>query len=244
MRRYQEAGSPPDGACHSPCTRSCTRWGARWTAARTSSCDRPSCGSNAPCSNRRGLPTGRARGYARWTVHAAQLGGDRTAPRGLTGASWRCSTRRWRPEPGAARAVLAAPIRANIWPPGTWSRCRLTRYLALGSPVARRLYRLLEVARAEGRLAWRVSFERLKELLPLNPALPVPPPARAAAGARPPRAKLGCCGAPRCGRSGAAGTWTTCWRAGLPCRGPGTRGSEPARERRPGSEYNTAWLPN
>jgi hypothetical protein len=33
--------------------------------------------------------------------------------------------------------------------------------------VARRLYRLLEVARAEGALAWRVSLDRLREQLPL-----------------------------------------------------------------------------
>ncbi|HUX33177.1 MAG TPA: replication initiator protein A [Gemmatimonadaceae bacterium] len=75
------------------------------------------------------------------------------------------------PEPGAARAVLAAPIRANVMARHV-VLLSTTRYLALGSPVARRLYRLLEVARTEGRLAWRVSFERLKELLPLNQRYP------------------------------------------------------------------------
>jgi plasmid replication initiation protein len=70
------------------------------------------------------------------------------------------------PEPGEARAVVASQIRGNLA-----ARHAVTlsfaRYVALGSPVARRLYRLLELARAEGRLAWRVSLDRLKDLLPL-----------------------------------------------------------------------------
>ena len=33
--------------------------------------------------------------------------------------------------------------------------------------MARRLYRLLEVARAEDKVTWRVSLERLAEQLPL-----------------------------------------------------------------------------
>lgn len=43
----------------------------------------------------------------------------------------------------------------------------LARYLALQSPVARRLYRLLEIARANGMVTWRVSLERLRDMLPL-----------------------------------------------------------------------------
>ena len=69
-------------------------------------------------------------------------------------------------EPGDARAVIAPGIRENIAAHHTVT-LSLGRYLALGSPVARRLYRLLELARAEGHLAWRVSLDRLKELLPL-----------------------------------------------------------------------------
>ncbi len=75
------------------------------------------------------------------------------------------------PEPGMARVVVAAPLRANLA-----ARYVVTlsvpRYVALDSPVARRLYRLLELARAEGRLGWRVSFQRLKETLPLNQRYP------------------------------------------------------------------------
>jgi plasmid replication initiation protein len=70
------------------------------------------------------------------------------------------------PEPGEARAVIAPAIRENLAAHHTVT-LSLPRYLALRSPVARRLYRLLELARSEGRLAWRVSLERLKELLPL-----------------------------------------------------------------------------
>ncbi|MGH7670721.1 MAG: replication initiator protein A [Gemmatimonadaceae bacterium] len=70
------------------------------------------------------------------------------------------------PEPGEARAIIASAIRENLAARHTVT-LSITRYLGLGSPVARRLYRLLELARADGRLAWRVSLERLKELLPL-----------------------------------------------------------------------------
>lgn len=69
-------------------------------------------------------------------------------------------------EPGVARVVLHPFVRENIV-----ARHVVTlspaRYLALQSPVARRLYRLLEIARANGMVAWRVSLERLRETLPL-----------------------------------------------------------------------------
>lgn len=69
-------------------------------------------------------------------------------------------------EPGVARVTIAPPIRENLAGRHT-SSLSVQRYLELGSPVARRLYRLLEVARAEGVLTWRVSLDRLKEQLPL-----------------------------------------------------------------------------
>jgi plasmid replication initiation protein len=75
------------------------------------------------------------------------------------------------PEPGEVRAVLAPAIRDNIAARRT-TTLSLGRYLHLTSPVARRLYRLLELARADGRLAWRVSLARLKELLPLAQRYP------------------------------------------------------------------------
>jgi hypothetical protein len=45
-------------------------------------------------------------------------------------------------------------------------------YLALQSPVARRLYRLIEVARADDTVTWRVSLDRLREQLPLIQRFP------------------------------------------------------------------------
>jgi hypothetical protein len=45
-------------------------------------------------------------------------------------------------------------------------------YWSLGSPVARRLYRLLEVARAEDQLTWRIALDRLAEQLPLAQRYP------------------------------------------------------------------------
>lgn len=74
-------------------------------------------------------------------------------------------------EPGVARVVISPPIRENVAGRYT-SSVSVQRYLELSSPVARRLYRLLEVARAEGVLTWRVSLDRLKELLPLMQRYP------------------------------------------------------------------------
>lgn len=69
-------------------------------------------------------------------------------------------------EPGVARVVFHPLIRDNILARHVVT-LSLARYLALQSPVARRLYRLLEIARANGMVTWRVSLERLREHLPL-----------------------------------------------------------------------------
>jgi plasmid replication initiation protein len=74
-------------------------------------------------------------------------------------------------EPGEARVVISGLVRQNI--AGRHSvPLNLSRYLALPSPVARRLYRLIEVARAGGVLAWRVSLDRLRDQLPLTQRYP------------------------------------------------------------------------
>ncbi len=69
-------------------------------------------------------------------------------------------------EPGDARVVISAQVRENVLGNYTAS-LSIPRYLELASPVARRIYRLLEVARAEGVVTWRVSLDRLKEQIPL-----------------------------------------------------------------------------
>lgn len=69
-------------------------------------------------------------------------------------------------EPGDARVTLSATIRGNI-AAGHVVTLSAARYFALSSPVARRIYRLLEVARLEGSLAWRAPLDRLAEQLPL-----------------------------------------------------------------------------
>lgn len=69
-------------------------------------------------------------------------------------------------EPGVARVVLHPFVRENIMAHHVVT-LSLIRYLALQSPVARRLYRLLEIARANGIVSWRVSLERLRDMLPL-----------------------------------------------------------------------------
>lgn len=74
-------------------------------------------------------------------------------------------------EPGVARVVLHPWLRENL--SGRHAvTLSLQRYYALQSPVARRLYRLLEIARANGVLSWRVSLERLRETLPLVQKFP------------------------------------------------------------------------
>lgn len=69
-------------------------------------------------------------------------------------------------EPGVGRVTLAPLIRENILARHT-VMLAVPRYLELPSPVARRLYRLLAVARAEGRLVWQLPLERLAGQMPL-----------------------------------------------------------------------------
>ncbi len=74
-------------------------------------------------------------------------------------------------EPGDARVTLSPLIRANIAAGHTVSLSTL-HYQSLTNPVARRLYRLLEVARQEGTVTWRIPLERLAEQLPLTQRYP------------------------------------------------------------------------
>jgi plasmid replication initiation protein len=74
-------------------------------------------------------------------------------------------------EPGEARVVISPVLRQNVTGRHVAS-LNLARYLALPSPVARRLYRLIEAARAAGMLTWRVSLDRLREQLPLAQRYP------------------------------------------------------------------------
>ncbi|MDB4906938.1 MAG: hypothetical protein JWO05_1722 [Gemmatimonadetes bacterium] len=74
-------------------------------------------------------------------------------------------------EPGEARVVIALPLRENI--AARFSTTLVSaRYWSLASPVARRLYRLLEVARSGDTMAWRVSLDQLREQLPLAQRFP------------------------------------------------------------------------
>jgi len=74
-------------------------------------------------------------------------------------------------EPGEAKVTLSPIARANI-ASGHTTVLAAPQYRALSSPVARRLYRLLEVAREEGMLAWRVDLTALAEQLPLAQRYP------------------------------------------------------------------------
>jgi plasmid replication initiation protein len=74
-------------------------------------------------------------------------------------------------EPGVARVVLSAVVRENL-AVGHVVSLSAPLYWSLGSPVARRLYRLLEVAREEERLTWRIALDKLAEQLPLSQHYP------------------------------------------------------------------------
>jgi plasmid replication initiation protein len=74
-------------------------------------------------------------------------------------------------EPGVARVTLAAAIRENLAADHVVT-LSAPAYWSLASPVARRLYRLLEVARSDGRLTWRIALDRLAEQLPLTQRYP------------------------------------------------------------------------
>ena len=74
-------------------------------------------------------------------------------------------------EPGDARVTISPLLRENIA-----AGCTVTLssplYQSLTSPVARRLYRLMEVAREMGMVAWRVPLEELAAQLPLTQRYP------------------------------------------------------------------------
>jgi plasmid replication initiation protein len=74
-------------------------------------------------------------------------------------------------EPGDARIVISPILRENI-SAGHTVALSSPRYQSLSSPVARRLYRLLEVARESGTVAWRVSLDELAQQLPLAQRYP------------------------------------------------------------------------
>jgi len=74
-------------------------------------------------------------------------------------------------EPGDARVTISPVLRANLRAGHTITLSGAA-YAALASPTARRLYRLLEVARADGRVAWRVALDALAGQLPLSQRYP------------------------------------------------------------------------
>ena len=74
-------------------------------------------------------------------------------------------------EPGDAHVTLAPQIRSNL-AAGFAISLAAARYQQLSSPVARRLYRVLQVARVDTGRSWQVPLERLAEQLPLTQRYP------------------------------------------------------------------------
>lgn len=69
-------------------------------------------------------------------------------------------------EPGEARVILSPQLRANLAAAHV-TMLSAAHYFALASPVARRLYRLIEVARSESVVTWRVDLAQLSDRIPL-----------------------------------------------------------------------------
>jgi plasmid replication initiation protein len=74
-------------------------------------------------------------------------------------------------EPGDARISISPLLRDNI-AAGYTVTLSSPQYQSLSSPVARRLYRLLEVARESGTVTWRVTLDELAQQLPLAQRYP------------------------------------------------------------------------
>lgn len=74
-------------------------------------------------------------------------------------------------EPGDARVVISPLLRENI-AAGHTVTLSSPLYQSLTNPVARRLYRLLEVAREMGTVTWRVTLDDLAQQLPLAQRYP------------------------------------------------------------------------
>lgn len=74
-------------------------------------------------------------------------------------------------EPGDARVTISSMLRDNI-AAGCIVTLSSPHYQSLASPVARRLYRLLEVARELGTVTWRVALDELAQQLPLAQRYP------------------------------------------------------------------------
>lgn len=74
-------------------------------------------------------------------------------------------------EPGDAHVTLAPQLRQNL-AAGFTITLTSARYQQLSSPVARRLYRVLQVARGDEGKTWDIPLERLAEQLPLTQRYP------------------------------------------------------------------------
>lgn len=74
-------------------------------------------------------------------------------------------------EPGDARVIISPLLRENI-AAGYTVTLSSPLYQSLTNPVARRLYRLLEVARETGTVTWRVALDELAQQLPLAQRYP------------------------------------------------------------------------
>jgi len=74
------------------------------------------------------------------------------------------------------RCVTASRVRSSS--ASRWAICAsrtsvdVATYLALASPVARRLYRLIRFAAADGAQTWAVAAQQLVEQLPLTQRYP------------------------------------------------------------------------
>lgn len=171
LRRFNEAGDPPDGAI-SFTLHAFLRAMGRRVDGRTYEQLRSSLGRlERTTLESHGVYeciTGGGRADVRFTLlTAVAVERKRTLDREQLQLFGAMATA----EPGVARVVLSAVVRENL-AAGHVVSLSAPLYWSLDSPVARRLYRLLEVAREEERLTWRIALDRLAEQLPLAQRFP------------------------------------------------------------------------
>ena len=170
LHRFMMRARRATASSRSPCMPSCAPWVVAWMGAPTSSCARRSCASSAPFSSRPARTAMPRRPRPAWAVHDAvtRCPSSDAGPRDreqLTLFSTLTAT-----EPGTPASRSRRSPREHRR--GLLGYARARSLSGLSSPVARRLYRLLEVARAEGSVSWRVALDRLAEQLPLSQRYP------------------------------------------------------------------------
>lgn len=171
MRRYQEAGQPPDGALSFTLHAFLRSMGRRVDGrtyeqlrAALGRLERTSFESAGAYVDSVGVPVDASFSILSTVVIERRWRGYEREQLALFDSVIAA-------EPGDARVVLSPLVRQSLAARQTVT-ISLDTYLAMPSPVARRLYRLIEIARSDGCVTWRVPLSELRQRLPLSQKYP------------------------------------------------------------------------